>query len=208
MKDPMNDTVSEPMNETADETTPPGYRLVLPPGFLLIPVARSTDVEITDLVRRHYRDLPRDSYGPQIDRTAAQLVASARSARNAGVLDLVVPMGVPWRAPVSLAIAISTGPAGPAPTADDAELSASEVSETVTTSAGTAVRATERFAVPDTAGEMAPLIRMRFGWPIPGSDRQLLAVCTISGRADPELTPIIDALAELGDLLLRTLRWD
>ena len=83
-----------------NEIAPPRYRLVLPPGFLLIPVAHSTDDDIADLVRRHYRDLPRDSYGPQIDRTAAQLVASARSAREAGVLDLIVPMGVPWRAPV------------------------------------------------------------------------------------------------------------
>ncbi len=195
------------MNETVDEIAPPSYRLILPPGFLLIPVARSTDDDIADLVRKHYRDLPRDSYGPQIDRTAAQLVASARSARDAGVLDLIVPMGVPWRAPVSLAIAISTGPA-PVPAVGDAEPSASEVSETVSTSAGEAVRATERFALPENADEMAPLMRMRFQWPIPDSDRELLAVCTISGKADPELAPIVDGLAELGDLLLRTLRWD
>lgn len=188
-----------------NEIAPPRYRLVLPPGFLLIPVGHSTDDEITALVRRHYRDLPRDSYGPQIDRTAAQLVAAARSAREAGVLDLIVPMGVPWRAPVSLAIAISTGTA---PAVDDPEPSASEISETVTTSAGEAVRATERFAVPTKADEMAPLMRVRFRWPIPDSDRHLLAVCTISGTVDPELAPIVDALAELGDLLLQTLRWD
>lgn len=188
-----------------NEIAPPRYRLVLPPGFLLIPVAHSTDDDITALVRRHYRDLPRDSYGPQIDRTAAQLVAAARSAREAGVLDLIVPMGVLWRAPVSLAIAISTGTA---PAVDDPEPSASEISETVTTSAGEAVRATERFAVPTRADEMAPLMRVRFRWPIPDSDRQLVAICTISGTVDPELAPIVDALAELGDLLLQTLRWD
>lgn len=188
-----------------NEIAPPRYRLVLPPGFLLIAVARSTDEEIADLVHRHYRNLPRDSYGPQVTRTAAQLVASARSARDAGVLDLVVPMGVPWRAPVSLAIAISTGPA---PTGDSAESSASEVSENVITSAGEAVRVTEKFAAPESADKMVPLVRMRLEWPIPASDRQLLAVCTISGRADPELAPIVDGLVELGDLLLRTLRWD
>lgn len=189
-----------------NEIAPPRYRLVLPPGFLLIPVAHSTDDEIADLVRRHYRDLPRDSYGPQIERTAAQLVASARSAREAGVLDLVVPMGVPWRAPVSLAIAISTAAA---PGAADPESSASESTEIVTTTtAGEAVRATERFTAPATADEMAPLLRMRFRWSIPDAERQLLAVCTISGTVDPELAPIADALAELGDLLLRTLRWD
>ena len=48
------------MNQTVNEIAPPRYRLVLPPGFLLIPVAHSTDDEIADLVRRHYRDLPRD----------------------------------------------------------------------------------------------------------------------------------------------------
>ncbi|WP_232783974.1 MULTISPECIES: hypothetical protein [Microbacterium] len=191
---------------TVTEIAPPRYRLVLPPGFLLIPVARSTDAEIADLVRRHYRDLPRDSYGPQIDRTAAQLVASARSARNAGVLDLIVPMGVPWRAPVSLAIAISTGPAPTTP--EDEEASASEVRESVTTSAGQAERETARFAAPADTAEMAPLLRLRFAWPIPGTDRRLRAVCTVSGTADPQLAPIVDALAELGDLLLRTLRWD
>ena len=78
----------------------------------------------------------------------------------------------------------------------------------MTTSAGEAVRATARFAVPASADEMAPLMRVRFHWPIPGSDRQLLAVCTISGTVDPQLAPIVDALAELGDLLLQTLRWD
>lgn len=189
-----------------NEIAPPRYRLVLPPGFLLIPVARSTDDDVADLVRRHYRDLPRDSYGPQIDRTAAQVVAAAHSAREAGVLDLVVPMGVPWRAPASLAIAISTGPA---PTdSDDGESSEAEVHETVSTSAGEAVLATEKFAAPEDPDEMGPLLRMRMRWPIPGDDRRLLAVCTISGKADEHLAPIIDALAELGELLLRTLRWD
>ena len=76
------------------------------------------------------------------------------------------------------------------------------------TTAGEAVRATERFTAPATADEMAPLLRMRFRWSIPDAERQLLAVCTISGTVDPELAPIVDALAELGDLLLRTLRWD
>ncbi|GLJ94072.1 hypothetical protein [Microbacterium dextranolyticum] len=196
-----------------NDIAPPRYRLVLPPGFLLIPVARSTDDEVADLVRRHYRDLPRDSYGPQIDRAAAQLVASARSARDAGALDLVVPMGVAWRAPVSLTIAISTAPApsrstAPAADSDEEDPSPSAARETVTTSAGEAVRETVRFTPPASADEMAPLLRLRFVWPIPGGDGELRAICTISGKADAELAPIVDGLTELGDLLLRTLRWD
>ena len=79
----------------------PRYRVVLPPGFLLLPVQDATDDEIAQTVRDHYRALPRDTYGPRIDRVAAQLVASAHLARDARVLDLILPMGVPNVARIS-----------------------------------------------------------------------------------------------------------
>lgn len=182
---------------TAAATTP-RYRMVLPPGFLLFPVRDATDDEIAQIVRDHYGALPRDTYGPRIDRAAAQLVASARLARDSQVLDLILPMGVPWRAPVSLAIAISIAPGAP---------EASEDAEVVATEAGTATRTLARFAPPADPDELAPLARVRFAWEVPGGDRTLLAVCTVSGKGDDELAPLIDGLLELGDLMLRTIRW-
>lgn len=44
---------------------------------------------------------------------------------------------------------------------------------------------------------------MRFRWQIPHSDRQLLAVRTISGNAEPELAPIVDALGTS----IKSTRW-
>lgn len=180
----------------------PRYRVVLPPGFLLLPVQDATDDEIAQTVRDLYRALPRDTYGPRIDRVAAQLVASAHLARDARVLDLILPMGVPWRAPVSLAIAISVA----ADTRDPAAPGAPG-RDRIDTEAGPAVRELERFTAPADPDELAPLVRLRFTWQVPGSDRALFAVCTVSGKGDPELTPLTDGLVELGDLILRTIRW-
>lgn len=181
---------------------PPRYRVVLPPGFLLFPVRARSDAEIAAIVREHYRDLPRDTYGPRIDRTVAQVVASARAARDAGVLDLIVPMGVPWRAPVSFAIALSVT-AEQGGTASWGELEG----ERVRTDAGEAVRTLDRFPPPPESDELGPLARIRCAWRMPQDERMLVGVCTVSGSADPELAPVVEGLIELGDLMLQTIRW-
>jgi hypothetical protein len=183
---------------------PPRYRLVLPPGFVLFPVRDKSDDEIAAMVREHYRSLPRDSFGPRIDRVAEQILQIVRPAREAKVLDLVVPMGVPWRAPVSLGIALSV--ATPATGAGAWE---SLEGERVETQAGPAVRTTERFPAPADTREIARLAGTQYVWRVPGDDaRLLMGVHTISGAGDPELEPVVQALQQLSDLILETMRWD
>ena len=184
---------------------PPRYRLVLPPGFVLYPVRDKTDAEIAAMVRAHYRSLPRDSYGPRIDRAADQLLAVVRPAREASVIDLVVPMGVPWRAPVSMGIALSVV-SPPAP-ADEAW--AATAGDRVETQAGPAAREARYDTPPADPAELGRLATVQYTWRIPGDESRLLtAVYTISGSSDPELAPIAAALEELCDLILESLRWD
>ncbi|HEX5857517.1 MAG TPA: hypothetical protein VFY91_05350 [Microbacterium sp.] len=183
---------------------PPRYRLVLPPGFVLFPVRDRTDDEIAAMVREHYRSLPRDSFGPRIDRVAEQILEIVRPAREAQVLDLVVPMGVPWRAPVSLGIALSVASPSSGAGAWD-----SLPGERLETEAGPAVRTTERFPSAEDPREITRLAGTQYVWRVPGDDaRLLLGVHTISGAGDPDLQPVVEALQELSDLILETMRWD
>jgi hypothetical protein len=182
---------------------PPRYRVVLPPGFLLFPVRDKTDDEIAEMVRAHYRGLPRDTFGPRIERVADQILGAVRTARDARVLDLIVPMGVPWRAPVSLGIALSVAAPDAGATWEGLE------GERVETDAGAAVRRRDRYEPSDDPEQIMPLARSRFAWRIPGDrDRLLAGVCTVSGASDPELLPLVDALVELGELMLQTIRWE
>lgn len=177
----------------------PRYRVVLPPGFLLFGVRDRSDDEIAAMVRDYYRSLPRDSFGPRIDRVADQLLSIARPARDAQVVDLIVPMGVPWRAPVSIATALSVSAAGAAWEGLSGDM--------IDTQAGPAVR--EEVAHPaEGVDEITRRRTVRFTWRIPGDDRLLTAVSTVSAAGDPALDPLIDGLVELGDLILTTMRWD
>lgn len=184
------------------DVAPPRYRLVLPPGFVLFPVRDKTDDEIAAIVREHYRSLPRDSFGPRIDRVAEQILEIVRPAREAKVLDLVVPMGVPWRAPISLGIALTVAAPG-------AGAWGGLPGERVETEAGPAVRTTERFPAAEDPREITRLAGTQYVWRVPGDDaRLLMGVHTISGAGDPDLEPVVEALQELSDLILETMRWD
>lgn len=179
----------------------PGYRLILPPGFLLFPVRDRSDEEIVQLVRDHYRSLPRDSFAPRIDRVAEQILSIARPARAAAVIDLIVPMGVPWRAPVSVGTALSV--TAPAASSEWEALPGAHLD----THAGPAVREAITHPIAAVPEEITRRRTVQFTWRIPGDDRLLVAVSTVSAAGDPELEPLVDALVELSDLILTTMRW-
>ncbi len=189
---------------TVAENVGARYRVILPPGFLLFPVRDRTDEQIAQIVRDHYRSLPKDSYGPRIERVAEHILAAARPARAAAVIDLILPMGVAWRAPVSVATALSIAPGG------SSSLWAGLPGESVKTLAGPAVRQeTDHPIEPDDAPD--EIIRRRtvqFSWVAPGTDRLLTAVSTVSAAADADLEPLVEGLVELSDLMMTTLRWD
>ncbi|MCR2827979.1 hypothetical protein [Microbacterium sp. zg.Y909] len=168
------------------------YRVVLPPGWLLLPVRDRSDDELRRLITDQYAHLPRDSAGPYIGRLADAIVDGARQARELDVIDILLPLGTAWQAPVSTSIAIAIG------RDDDAE----PAGEVVETSAGAAWRVqTERPA--------QALRRVEYVWRVPDATGLLLvASFSIVGDDDPELQPIVDALTGLCDALVATVRWD
>lgn len=167
------------------------YRLVLPPDWLLLPVRDSSDAELRKLIEKQYEKLPRDSSRPHIKRLASQVVEAVSSMREAHVIDVIMPLGTPWLAPISAAIAIAVGSGG-----------LPEQSEFIETQAGEAIR--EQQDHPSNA-----LRRVEYVWRIPrSSDQLLVASFSIVGEKDDQFEPIADALTELCDMILATLRWE
>ncbi|MCK0117276.1 hypothetical protein MWU57_09540 [Isoptericola sp. S6320L] len=196
------------MTETVAPThpRPPAYALILPPGFVLIPAQGDVEADVRAVVRRHYGTRLDDRTRGRIRRLERSLVATVRSARERGVVDVVLPLGVPWRAPVSLALAFAPAGPGGAPDAD---------ATTVVTRAGEARRqVVEHHDAPapdvDLPGESpgGAVRTVHHVWtpPVPGA-AVLVGTFTISGAPDPELTPLVDELTELGDTMMASLRW-
>lgn len=173
------------------------YRMVLPPGWLLLPVRDRSDDELRRLIVDQYADLPRDSAGPLISRLADAVVAGLGDAREADVVDVVLPLGAPWSSAVSASIALAVAAGDPSD--EDAD---GDTGEEIDTDAGPASRVvTER---PRSA-----LRRVEYTWTIPSVERALLiATFSIVGDADPQVQPLVDALTELCDAILSTLRWE
>lgn len=167
------------------------YRIVVPPGWILLPVRDRSDDELRAAILERYRDLPRDSAGPLIARLADAVIDAARRARDAGAVDIVMPLGTPWRVPVSASIALAIG--------TDATTPSGAVVET---EAGPAWR--------DTPPSDSEATRRRIGytWRIPDTvDGLLFATASVVGGDDPELAPVVDALADLCEAILATVRW-
>lgn len=188
----------------------PSYALILPPGFVLIPAQGDVEANVRAVVGRHYEGRLDDRNRGQVRRLQRSLVESVESARDRGVLDVVLPLGVPWRAPVSLSLAFA--PARP----DGGPVTASG-STTVTTRAGEARReivdheGVDPFTVEGTGPEDAgggALRTVHHVWMPPREGIQaLVGTFTISGSPDPELSPLVDQLTELGDTMMASVRW-
>jgi len=196
--------------------TAPGYALILPPGFVLLPAQGDVESDVRAVVKRHYGAQLDDRTRGRVRRLERSLVATVTSAQERGVVDVVLPLGVPWRAPVSLALVF-------APARRGGEPAAGPGSATVTTRAGEARREVvehdraaaaaaglgEELGV-ELPGEAhgGPLRTVHHVWeaPTPDVDR-LVGTFTVSGSPDPELDPLVDELTELGDTIMASLRW-
>lgn len=171
------------------------YRVVVPPGWILLPVRDRTDAEIRELIVERYRDLPRDSAGPHISRLADAIVAAARTARSAQVVDILLPLGTPWRAPVSASIALAVGSDAATPPGAQIE-----------TEAGVAWR--EEPPLVSTGADLSTRRRITYQWRIPGLENGLLVgTASVVAPDDPELHPIVDGVADLCEAILATVRW-
>ncbi|MFF2631514.1 hypothetical protein ACFVR6_01385 [Microbacterium sp. NPDC058021] len=167
------------------------YRLVLPPGWLLLPVRDRSDAELRRLITDQYAHLPRDSAGPYIGRLADAVIDGARQARELDVIDILLPLGTPWRAPVSTSIAVAVGRDSAVPEGEVVETAAGEAWRLLLERPGQALR------------------RVEYVWRVPdAADTLLVASFSIVGDDDPELQPIVDALTGLCDAILSTVRWE
>src|ERR1039457_1535078 len=98
-----------------------GYSVVLPPGWRKIPLRTGTEKAIRAVVREAFtrlpRDAPPDKVGPhrlQLERTLTRMV---RDARGKGGIDLYLPAGPVYGAPLAASFIVSElslGPADPA----------------------------------------------------------------------------------------------
>lgn len=171
------------------------YRVVVPPGWILLPVRDRTDAELRELIAERYRDLPRDSAGPLVSRLADAVVDAARTARTAEVVDILLPLGTPWRVPVSASIALAVGTGEADPTGEPIE-----------TEAGPAWR--EEPPITGSEIDRSARRRITYQWRIPDLEGGLLiGTATVVGDHDAELVPIVDGVADLCEAILATVRW-
>ena len=191
-----------------NETSTPGYALILPPGFVLVPAQGDVEADVRAVVQRHYEGVPLDDRTRgRVRHVERSLTAAVRSAKEHGVVDVVLPLGTPWKVPVSLALAF-------APARRDGGPPVGPASTIVTTRAGDARREEigPSAGAPDldlpggTAG--GTLRTVHHVWESPSPDvPYLVGTFTVSGDRDPELAPMVDALTELGDTIMSSLRW-
>lgn len=194
-------------------TAGPAYRLILPPGFVLLRV-RAPDLaaEVRDVVNRAYGKGLDDRTRGRLRRVEASLVDALRIARERGAVDVVLPLGTPWRLPVSLALVFA-----PVRSAEDDDAGPSATR--VATRAGEAVRSVVDHVRDDPAAIAFPvalpahppggaLRTVHHVWTVPGTaGGGLVGTFTVSGAPDVELGPLVDELTELGDTIMASVRW-
>jgi hypothetical protein len=190
-----------------------GYSVVLPPGWRKIPLRTGTDKAIRAVIREAFATLPRDAppdkVGPhrlQLERT---LTRTARAARGKGGIDLYLPAGPVYGAPLAASFIVSElslGPADPAGVAAMLEV-ADDAMEAVTVNGSDGLRA-ERTAGPSPEHDVDfASRRVDYILPVPGRGGRWLAVAfSTLGGGSPE-DDIAILLAELFDAVMSTFRW-
>jgi hypothetical protein len=195
-----------------EPTGPTGYVLTLPPGWERIPVRDGTDEAIRDILDRAFGHLPADRYGPIRRELAAGLAQQVMDAREAHGLDLYLPVGGIRGLPVAASFAVAHLPPGSAddePAAVLGALADGFGTATAAEVASTPALRVER-AVPSDPGRQhnvdLPTKRVDYVVPVPGNAGWLLV--TFSVAADESAAAgLADALVELFDAVVSTLRW-
>lgn len=193
----------------------PSYTLVLPPGFVLIAVQGDTRANVETVVRGFYGKIADDRMRGRVRMLERSLVDVATQAKDKGVVDIILPLGVPWQAPVSLsctfAPAFLSGTAvGPAAT-EVTTRAGQAMREVVAHKDGAPLAELDDLALPGGSEGGAtgrPIRTVHHIWepPVPDVGR-LVGTFTIAGSNDPELAPLVDALTELGDTIMASLAW-
>lgn len=173
----------------------PQPRLILPPGWVLLPVSGDNAATAQETLAELRALGPRDSVGPFAAQLERALTAALDEAAGAGAFAVVMPLGLPWRVPVSTSIALSVlVPESGAP-------SLPTVGAAVDTDAGEARRRIIDLPVDDEADpERIALLRtVDYTWV--HRNAYLLAFASISGLPVDEYAPVTEAMT----LLLTTM---
>ena len=189
------------------------YSIVLPPGWRRIPLRTGTEKAIRGVVREAVASLPRDAppdkVGPHRLELERRLTSMAQRARGKGGIDLYVPVGPVYRAPVAasfLVSELSLGPAGPASVA--ASMAAEDDTWQPVTLDGADGLRVERTAgpAPGDGVEFASR-RVDYVLPVPGRPGCWLAISfSTLGGGDPD-DEIARLLTELFDAIMSTFGW-
>jgi hypothetical protein len=190
-----------------------GYSVVLPPGWRKIPLRTGTEKAIRAVIREAFATLPRDAppdkVGPHRLQLERMLTRMVRDARSKGGIDLYLPAGPVYGAPLAASFIVSElslGPADPASVAAMLE-AADDAMEAVTVNGADGLRA-ERTAGPSPEHDVDfASRRVDYILPVPGRPSRWLAVAfSTLGGGSPE-DDIAILLAELFDAVMSTFRW-
>jgi hypothetical protein len=202
-----------------------GYTLVLPPGWVRLDARTGRRTEGLDReLDQVLAAVPRDSYGPLIDRARKQAHGVLDRARAAGALDLYLPLGgshgiaVPASFLVTMLTFADPPPellASPDGAAPDREATSAQIAamlaarmpdgEVKAMPAGIAVRS--RHVVPAQGGSPGPGTQVDYQWPLPSQPTKwALASFTTTGQGQPD-DDIAELLIGLFDAIMLTWRW-
>jgi hypothetical protein len=190
-----------------------GYSLVLPPGWRRIPLGAGTDRAIRGVVREALASAPPDAPADKVGRGRLELerrlTEMARRARGQGGVDLYLPAGPVYQAPVAASFLVSERSAGLAdPASVAASIAAADHTWQPVTLDGADGLRVERTASP-ASGESAEVASRHVDYvlPVPGRPgRWLVIAFSTLGGGDPG-DDIARLLTELFDAIMSTFGW-
>ena len=193
--------------------SPAGYNLTLPPGWERIPVRDGSDAAIRDILDRAFEGLPADKYGPFRRELAAGLAQHVKEAQQAHGLDVYLPVGGIRGLPVAASFAVAHlppgGPGEEEPVAVLAEVADGFAGATTTEVAETPALRIDRLVAADPGRQHnvdLPTRRVNYVVPVPANDGWLLVSFSVA-IDESAAEGLADALVELFDAIVSTLRW-
>jgi hypothetical protein len=193
--------------------SPSGYSLTLPPGWERIPVREGSDQAIRDILDRAFADLPADKYGPFRRELGAGLAQHVKEAQRAHGLDLYLPAEGIRGLPVAASFAVAHLPPGGAgeeePVAVLAEIADGFAGARTTEVAATPALRVDRLVPADPGRQHnvdLPTRRVHYIVPVPANSGWLLVSFSVA-IDESAAEGLADALVELFDAIVSTLRW-
>jgi hypothetical protein len=190
-----------------------GYSLVLPPGWRRIPLRGGTEWAIRSAVKQALaaapRDAPVDRIGPYRLELDRRLAALARRARAAGGIDLYLPVGPVYDAPVAASFLVSELSLKPVtPSLVSSVLTSEDDTWQPVTADGSDGLRIERSVAASPAEEAAHASRcVDYMLPVPGRPgRWLTFAFSTLGAGNPD-DHIAHLLTDLFDAIMLTFSW-